>query len=87
MYAIIGWIPESGEGASLSVFRDKAGADESVLPAADFVKANMSEFLIQKPVVIEVACESSRLNAGYAPPRVLFRAANEIEILATTSPS
>ena len=43
----------SGEGASLSVFRDKAGADESVLLAADFVKTNMSEFLIQKPEVIE----------------------------------
>jgi len=43
----------SGEGASLSVFRDKAGADESVLLAADFVKTNMSEFLTQKPEVIE----------------------------------
>jgi hypothetical protein len=43
----------SGEGASMSVFRDKAGADESVVLAADFVKKNMSEFLIQKPEVIE----------------------------------
>jgi len=43
----------AGEGASLSVFRDKAGADESVLLAADFVKTNMSELLIQKPEVIE----------------------------------
>ena len=43
----------AGEGASLSVFRDKAGADESVLLAADFVKTNMSEFLTQKPEVIE----------------------------------
>jgi hypothetical protein len=33
-----------GEGASLSVFKDKAGADESVLLAADFVKQNMSNF-------------------------------------------
>jgi hypothetical protein len=43
----------SGEGASLSVFLDKAGADESILLAADFVKANLSELIIQKPEVIE----------------------------------
>ena len=43
----------AGEGASLSVFKDKAGADESVLLAADFVKKSMSELLTQKPEVIE----------------------------------
>ena len=43
----------AGEGASLSVFEDKAGADESVHLAADFVKTNMSELLNQKPEVIE----------------------------------
>lgn len=43
----------AGEGASLSVFQDKAGADESILLAADFVKTNMSELLVQKPEVIE----------------------------------
>ena len=42
-----------GEGASLSVFEDKAGADESVLLAADFVKKSMSDLLNQKPEVIE----------------------------------
>ena len=42
-----------GEGASLSVFKDKAGADESVILAADFVKQKMSELLNQKPEVIE----------------------------------
>ena len=42
-----------GEGASLSVFKDKAGADESIRLAADFVKANMAELLKQKPEVIE----------------------------------
>lgn len=42
-----------GEGASLSVFEDKAGADESILLAADFTKTTMSEFLIPKPEVIE----------------------------------
>ena len=43
----------TGEGASLSVFQDKAGADESIRLAAGFVKTNMSEFLSQKPEVIE----------------------------------
>ena len=42
-----------GEGASLSVFKDKAGADESIRLAADFVKSNMAELLFQKPEVIE----------------------------------
>jgi hypothetical protein len=44
---------EEGEGVSLSVFKDKAGADESVVLAADFVKKSMSELLNQKPEVIE----------------------------------
>ena len=43
----------AGEGASLSVFQDKAGADESIRIAADFVKTNMAELLSQKPEVIE----------------------------------
>ena len=43
----------AGEGASLSVFQDKAGADESIRLAAEFVKSTMSEFLSQKPEVIE----------------------------------
>ena len=42
-----------GEGASFSVFEDKEGADESISLAADFVKDNMAELLIQKPEVIE----------------------------------
>ena len=42
-----------GEGASFSVFRDKAGADESIRLAADFVKANLSAVVTQKPEVIE----------------------------------
>ncbi len=42
----------AGEGASLSVFQDKAGADESIHLAADFVKTYLSE-LVQKPEVIE----------------------------------
>jgi hypothetical protein len=43
----------AGEGASLSVFQDKAGAEESILLAADFVKTNMAQLLYQKPEVIE----------------------------------
>ena len=43
----------NGEGASFGVFKDKAGADESVKLAADFVKSKMSKFVVQKPEVIE----------------------------------
>ena len=43
----------AGEGVSLSVFQDKAGADESVQLAADFSKTHFSELAIQKPEVIE----------------------------------
>ena len=43
----------NGEGASLSVFEDKNGADESIHIAAEFVKAQMSTLLTQKPEVIE----------------------------------
>ena len=43
----------SGEGASLSVFKDKAGADESIRIAAEFVKTHMANLLQQKPEVIE----------------------------------
>jgi hypothetical protein len=42
-----------GEGASLSVFQDKAGADESVRLAADYVREHLSKLLTQKPEVIE----------------------------------
>ena len=42
-----------GEGASLSVFEDKAGADESVRLAADYVQKHLSRLLTEKPEVIE----------------------------------
>ena len=42
-----------GEAASFSVFMDKAGADESIHLAAEFVKAHLSELVTQKPEVIE----------------------------------
>ena len=43
----------NGEGASLSVFKGKTGADESVRLAADWVKENLSKLLTEKPEVIE----------------------------------
>ena len=43
----------NGEGASISVYKDKAGADESVRLAAQFVRDHMSALLTQKPEVIE----------------------------------
>ena len=42
-----------GEGASVSVFKDKAGADESVRLAADFGQEQMSKLVTQKPEIIE----------------------------------
>ena len=43
----------NGEGASFGIFRDKAGADESVELAREFVRDHMSKLLRQKPEVIE----------------------------------
>jgi len=43
----------NGEGASLGVFKDKAGADESVRRAAEYVKEHLSKLLTQKPEIIE----------------------------------
>ena len=43
----------NGEGASLSVFQDKAGADESVRLAADYVKERLSKLFTEKPEIIE----------------------------------
>jgi quinol monooxygenase YgiN len=43
----------AGEGASFGVFQDKAGADESVRLAADFVRTKMSKLLREKPEIIE----------------------------------
>ena len=42
-----------GEGASLSVFKDKAGADESIRIASEYVKEHLSKYITQKPEVIE----------------------------------
>ena len=42
-----------GEGASVSVFKDKAGADESVHLTAHYVKEHLSKLRIQKPEIIE----------------------------------
>ena len=43
----------NGEGASLSVYKDKAGAEESVRLAADYLKEHLSKLLTQKPEIIE----------------------------------
>lgn len=42
-----------GEGASLSVFKNREGADESIRLAADFVAQHLSKYVNQKPEVIE----------------------------------
>jgi hypothetical protein len=42
-----------GEGASLSVFSDKAGADNSVRTAAEFVKKYLGDSVMQKVEIIE----------------------------------
>ena len=43
----------NGNGASFGVFKDKAGADESVHLAADYVQKDLSKLLTQKPEIIE----------------------------------
>jgi quinol monooxygenase YgiN len=43
----------NGEGASFGIFDDKAGADESVRIAADYVRDHLSKLLRQKPEIIE----------------------------------
>ena len=43
----------NGEGASISVYKDKTGADESVRLAAAYVKEHLSKLLTQKPEIIE----------------------------------
>ena len=52
-----------GEAASVSVFRDKAGADESVHLAADYVKEHLSKFITQKTRDYRRADQSARLSA------------------------
>jgi hypothetical protein len=41
------------QGTAFGVFKDKAGADESVHLAADFVRAHMAKYLREKPEIIE----------------------------------
>jgi len=44
---------QANSSASLSVFKDKAGADESVRLAAAFLKEHLYKLLTQKPEIIE----------------------------------
>ena len=47
------WIDTGhGSGASVGVYRDKAGAEESVRVAAEYVRTRMSAILHEKPVVL-----------------------------------
>jgi len=48
----------NGEGASVSVFTDKAGADESIHMAAEYVRDHMSKLVTQKPEIIEGAVQA-----------------------------
>ena len=48
------WLDDgNGEGASFSIFLDKAGAEESLQLAADFVRDRLSKVVRLKPEVIE----------------------------------
>lgn len=47
-----------GEGASFGIFNDKAGAEESVRIAADYVRDRLSKLLRQKPEIIEGSIEA-----------------------------
>jgi hypothetical protein len=48
------WIDNgNGEGASFGIFSDKAGADESVRIAADYVRDHLSKYLRLRPEIIE----------------------------------
>jgi hypothetical protein len=48
------WLDKgNGEGASFSVFKNKAGADESITLAADFVHEHLSKYITQKPEIVE----------------------------------
>ena len=43
----------AGEAASFGVFQDKAGADESVVLAAEFVRTELAKYVKEKPEIIE----------------------------------
>lgn len=48
------WLDDGkGEGASFTIFETKAGAEESIHLAADYVRDHLSKFLTQKPEIIE----------------------------------
>jgi hypothetical protein len=43
----------NGEGASFGLFADKAGADESVELAAEFIHEHLSKLMTSKPEIVE----------------------------------
>ena len=48
----------TGEGASISIFQDKAGADHSILLAPNYIRDHLSKLLTQKPEIIEGPVEA-----------------------------
>lgn len=56
-----------GEGASISVFEDKAGADESTRLAAAFVKNNLAGFKFSPPEITEGEVKSHSERAPEIP--------------------
>jgi hypothetical protein len=43
----------AGEGASFGLFADKAGADESVELAKEFIHEHLSKLMVSKPEIVE----------------------------------
>jgi hypothetical protein len=43
----------NGEAASFGLFADKAGADESIHLAAEFVRDHLAKLMTQKPEIVE----------------------------------
>lgn len=56
-----------GEGASVSVFEDKAGTDESIRLAADFVKHNLKNIKFSAPEITEGKVEAHSERAPGIP--------------------
>ena len=48
------WLDDcNGEGASISIFTNKAEADASIAVAADYVNSHLKGLITQKPEIIE----------------------------------
>jgi hypothetical protein len=48
------WLDDgNGEGASISIFKTKSEADDSIAVAAEFVNLHLKDLITQKPEIIE----------------------------------